>query len=88
MLICVKNNLFYSFHNDNSCIKPSFNRNKTLILSSILMSLDSIIFVCKCLVQCDLLRVTGFQLQEGLSVGNVQELGANQIAAFSPKAHG
>ena len=58
MLICVKNNLFYSFHNDNSYIKPYFNINNTLILSGILKSLDSKIFVCKCLVQCDLLRVT------------------------------
>ena len=58
MLICVKNKLFDSFHNDISCIQLYFNWTKTLILSSFLMSLDSIIFVCKCLVQCDLLRVT------------------------------
>ena len=58
MLICVKNQLFDSFHNDISCIQLYFNWTRTLILSSFLMSLDSIIFVCKCLVQCDLLRVT------------------------------
>ena len=29
-----------------------------LILSSFVMTLENIIFVCKCLVQCDLLKVT------------------------------
>ena len=46
ILTCVKNKLFDLFHNDNSCTKLYFHRTKTKN------------FVCKCLVQCDLLRVT------------------------------
>ena len=49
--------LFGSFHNDNSYIQPYLDRTKTFILSSFLMSLDSIIFVHKCPVQCDLVRL-------------------------------
>ena len=54
----MKNKWFYSFHNDNSYIWPHLNVTKILILSNFAMSLKSIIFVCKCLVQYDLLRVT------------------------------
>ena len=55
---CYAHLLFGSFHNDNSYIQPYLDRTKTFILSSFLMSLDSIIFVHKCPIQCDLVRVT------------------------------
>ena len=58
MLICIKVKLFYSFHNDNSYTQIDPNIIKTLILSSFKMFLDRIIFVCECLVPCDLLRIT------------------------------
>ena len=47
----------FLFDNDNSCIQPYMSITKILIFSSFAMFLESIISVCKCLVECEVLRI-------------------------------